>query len=205
MTVILPQWQSYCQQGFAAGRSFYRGAMTMWGEFAAEAPELAGEGRRRFDASGLILLGTVRRDGHPRLSPVEPIITDGQLYLGMIHRSTKALDLPASPVAWCTTRSPVVTGRTGSSRSTGTVDRSRTPTSVSATASRSRSHRVAARRGVRPLRHRHRPGRLRDLRRREADHEGVAARPGGPGVRDDAVARAGTAGSVKASNTQVIA
>ena len=84
--------------------------MTMWGEFAAEAPELAGEGRRRFDASGLILLGTVRRDGHPRLSPVEPIITDGQLYLGMIHRSTKALDLHREPR--CVVHN-TITGRDG--------------------------------------------------------------------------------------------
>ena len=84
--------------------------MTTWGEFAAEAPELAGEGRRRFDASGLILLGTVRRDGHPRLSPVEPIITDGQLYLGMIHRSTKALDLHREPR--CVVHN-TITGRDG--------------------------------------------------------------------------------------------
>jgi hypothetical protein len=84
--------------------------MMTWGEFAAEAPQLAGEGQRRFDASGLILLGTVRRDGHPRLSPVEPIITDGQLYLGMIHRSTKALDLHREPR--CVVHN-TITGRDG--------------------------------------------------------------------------------------------
>jgi hypothetical protein len=71
--------------------------MSTWDEFAAEAPELAADGRRRIAGAGLILLGTVRRDGHPRISPVEPIITDGQLYLGMIHRSTKALDLHREP------------------------------------------------------------------------------------------------------------
>jgi hypothetical protein len=64
-----------------------------WAEFAAAAPELARFGEERFKSTGLALVGTIRRDGLPRISPVEPLIVDGQLYLGMMWRSRKALDL----------------------------------------------------------------------------------------------------------------
>ena len=48
----------------------------------AAAPELARQVRERFDATGLCLVATLRSDGWPRVSPVEPLILDGQLYLG---------------------------------------------------------------------------------------------------------------------------
>jgi hypothetical protein len=67
--------------------------MVSWADFAAEAPELAGLGAARFDATGLCLVGTLRRAGWPRISPVEPLIAHGNLYLGTMPRSTKALDL----------------------------------------------------------------------------------------------------------------
>ncbi len=68
-----------------------------WAEFAREAPELARLGEQRFRQSGLVLVGTIRRDGAPRISPVEPLIADGQLYLGMMWQSRKALDLLRDP------------------------------------------------------------------------------------------------------------
>jgi Pyridoxamine 5'-phosphate oxidase len=71
--------------------------MVRWADFAAQAPELASLGTARFDATGLCLVGTLRRDGWPRISPVEPLIADGNLYLGMMPRSTKALDLRRDP------------------------------------------------------------------------------------------------------------
>src|SRR6266480_278345 len=71
--------------------------MTTWAEFANEAPALAGDGAARFDATGLCLVGTLRGDGWPRISPVEPLIAHGELYLGMMPRSTKALDLLRDP------------------------------------------------------------------------------------------------------------
>lgn len=71
--------------------------MASWAEFQASSPALAGKGEERFDKSGLILLATIRKDGRPRLSPVEPVITDGRLYLGMMWQSTKALDLLRDP------------------------------------------------------------------------------------------------------------
>lgn len=68
-----------------------------WNEFAEAAPELARLGEERLDKWGLCLVGTIRKDGTPRISPVEPLITDGKLYLGMMWRSTKALDLLRDP------------------------------------------------------------------------------------------------------------
>jgi hypothetical protein len=49
------------------------------------------------DGVGLVLVGTLRRNGWPRISPVEPLITEGSLYLGMMWQSKKALDLLADP------------------------------------------------------------------------------------------------------------
>ena len=60
-------------------------------------PELAATGEAQFARTGLALVGTLRRDGWPRISPVEPLITGGHLYLGMMWRSVKALDLLRDP------------------------------------------------------------------------------------------------------------
>ena len=68
-----------------------------WGEFAVAAPELAALGEAQFARTGLAMVGTLRRDGWPRISPVEPFFVDGQLYLGMMWRSVKALDLLRDP------------------------------------------------------------------------------------------------------------
>ena len=68
-----------------------------WQQFAESAPELAALGEAQFARTGLALVGTLRRDGWPRISPVEPFIAHGQLYLGMIWRSVKALDLLRDP------------------------------------------------------------------------------------------------------------
>ena len=64
-----------------------------WRQFESQAPELAALGEAQLGRTGLALVGTLRRDGWPRISPVEPFIVDGQLYLGMMWRSVKALDL----------------------------------------------------------------------------------------------------------------
>lgn len=67
--------------------------MTSWAEFAEAAPELARFGEERFEGPGFIFLGTTRTDGWPRVTPVESLICDGGLYLGMMWQSMKALDL----------------------------------------------------------------------------------------------------------------
>ena len=47
----------------------------------------------RIQATGILLLGTIRADGRPRISPCEPYVVDGELLLGMMWQSKKALDL----------------------------------------------------------------------------------------------------------------
>ncbi len=68
-----------------------------WYEFRAAAPELAALCERRFEQAGMALLGTLRKDGSPRISPIEAYIVDGELLLGMMWRSRKALDLLRDP------------------------------------------------------------------------------------------------------------
>jgi hypothetical protein len=68
-----------------------------WSGFAAVSPKLAALGEERMEEHGLILLGSLRRDGSPRISPVEPLIVDGELELGMMWQSKKALDLLRDP------------------------------------------------------------------------------------------------------------
>ena len=82
-----------------------------WNDFKEAAPELAKLGEERFENFGLVLVGTIRQNGWPRISPVEPLILDGELYLGMSWRSRKALDLLRDPR--CTVHS-VVSNRDGS-------------------------------------------------------------------------------------------
>jgi hypothetical protein len=74
-------------------------------EFADEAPELAAAAEMLFDRYGLVLLGTVRSDGSPRISPVEPVIVDGELCLGLMPVSLKTRDLERDPR--CTVHSVV--------------------------------------------------------------------------------------------------
>ncbi len=64
-----------------------------WHAFAAAAPELARLGEERLRGRQLCLVGTLRRNGWPRISPVEPEFVAGELMLGMMWRSPKALDL----------------------------------------------------------------------------------------------------------------
>lgn len=77
----------------------------IWEEFKRNAPKLAALGEERFEHTGLVLLGTLRRNGWPRISPVEPLIADGRLYLGMMWQSRKAQDLLRDPR--CTVHSTV--------------------------------------------------------------------------------------------------
>ncbi|HEV1998745.1 MAG TPA: pyridoxamine 5'-phosphate oxidase family protein [Candidatus Dormibacteraeota bacterium] len=64
-----------------------------WQQFAEEAPDLARLGRERMESQGVAMVGTLRRDGSPRISPVEPYFVGDELMLGMMWRSMKALDL----------------------------------------------------------------------------------------------------------------
>ena len=68
-----------------------------WDEFAERCPELARLGEERLRSRELCLVGTLRRNGYPRISPVEPEFVDGELMLGMMWRSPKARDLLRDP------------------------------------------------------------------------------------------------------------
>jgi hypothetical protein len=68
-----------------------------WSELESAQPHLADLGRRRLLEPGVVLVATIRRDGTARLSPVEPFVMDGDLWLSMLWQSTKAADLLRDP------------------------------------------------------------------------------------------------------------
>ena len=76
-----------------------------WRDLEAAAPELARLGRARLDAARVALLATVRADGTPRISPVEPYLSGDQLLFGAMPWSAKVRDLKRSPR--CTLHSAV--------------------------------------------------------------------------------------------------
>ena len=71
--------------------------MASWSEIEAQAPELAARARGFLDAFVHKTLATLRRDGSPRISGSEVIFAEGELWLGSMWRSLKALDLRRDP------------------------------------------------------------------------------------------------------------
>jgi len=67
-----------------------------WAALEAGAPELAREGWIRFDRTHVAMLGTLRSDGSPRISPIEPFLIGGELVFGVM-RSPKWDDLERDP------------------------------------------------------------------------------------------------------------
>jgi hypothetical protein len=68
-----------------------------WGEFEQLEPKLAELGRAKLGEPGVVLVGTIRADGSPRLSPVEPLFWRGDLWLSMAWRTRKVADLERDP------------------------------------------------------------------------------------------------------------
>jgi len=69
-----------------------------WDAFAAAAPRIAAVFRRRHAATGnLCFLGTLRPDGFPRVSPMEPWFFEGTLWLGGMPGTAKFADLVRDP------------------------------------------------------------------------------------------------------------
>lgn len=68
-----------------------------WDAFAESCPQIADLAEARFRADDLVLLGTIREDGSARISPCEVDFAVGRLFLGMMWRSKKALDLQRDP------------------------------------------------------------------------------------------------------------
>jgi hypothetical protein len=72
--------------------------MLSWQAFAAVAPRIATIFARRHAATGnLCLLGTLRPDGFPRISPVEPRFFEGQLWIAGMPGTAKFRDLVRDP------------------------------------------------------------------------------------------------------------
>jgi Pyridoxamine 5'-phosphate oxidase len=81
-----------------------------WSEMQGGQPGLAALGRQRLLEPGVVLVATIRSDGTPRISPVEPFVMDGDLWLSMMWQSKKAADLLRDPRVLVHS---VVTGRDG--------------------------------------------------------------------------------------------
>ena len=72
--------------------------MTGWQDVAAADPDFAAHVRRCFAIRKHATLATLRKDGSPRISGTEvDFADDGEIYLGMMSGSLKALDLRRDP------------------------------------------------------------------------------------------------------------
>jgi predicted pyridoxine 5'-phosphate oxidase superfamily flavin-nucleotide-binding protein len=82
-----------------------------WEELEQAAPEIAVHGRELIERFQFVLVGTLTKDGSPRVTPVEAYILDGHLLANMIPRSLKARDLLRDSRVYVHTP---VTGKEGS-------------------------------------------------------------------------------------------
>jgi hypothetical protein len=64
-----------------------------WSEISARQPALGAVADRLLIQPGVLLAGTIRRDGAARISGVEPLVPDGDLWLSMMSGSAKSRDL----------------------------------------------------------------------------------------------------------------
>lgn len=72
--------------------------MTTWREFTASAPRIAAIFTRRHAAAGnLCLMATLRSDGYPRISPIEPRVFEDRLWIVGMPDTTKFRDLARDP------------------------------------------------------------------------------------------------------------
>lgn len=72
--------------------------VTSWREFIEAAPRIAAIFARRHAATGnLCMLGTLRSDGFPRISPVEPRFFEDQLWIVGMPNTAKFRDLARDP------------------------------------------------------------------------------------------------------------
>ncbi|MET9501245.1 pyridoxamine 5'-phosphate oxidase family protein [Streptomyces sp. NPDC006622] len=74
-----------------------RATAANWAAFCAAEPDLARVVEDRFGAFTHHVLATLRKDGSPRTSGLEARFLDGELWLGMMPGSLKALDLRRDP------------------------------------------------------------------------------------------------------------
>ena len=102
--------------------AYYSSAMPSWSDVEAEIPELAALARGFLDAHVHKTLATLRRDGSPRISGTEVDFADGELWLGSMWRSVKALDLRRDPRFALHSGSADPPGWTGDAKLAGRVE-----------------------------------------------------------------------------------
>jgi hypothetical protein len=68
-----------------------------WDAFTQACPRIAEIAARRFADDEVVMLGTIRADGSPRLSPCEVDLAADRLLFGMMWHSRKAQDLLRDP------------------------------------------------------------------------------------------------------------
>jgi hypothetical protein len=72
-------------------------AIVTWPDLQAGAPELARRARERLEETNIALIGTLRKDGSPRISPIEPNFYEDELLFGGMAWSLKVRDLQRDP------------------------------------------------------------------------------------------------------------
>jgi len=68
-----------------------------WDAFTEACPQIATIAEERLRTDEVVMLGTIRPDGRPRLSPCELDFAADRLCFGMMWQSRKALDLLRDP------------------------------------------------------------------------------------------------------------
>jgi hypothetical protein len=71
--------------------------MLRFDQLLSTAPTIAAPVRDRLQRAGIGLLGTLRADGWPRVSPIEVSFVEGGLYMGMMPGSRKCVDVRRDP------------------------------------------------------------------------------------------------------------
>jgi hypothetical protein len=71
--------------------------MASWADVVTEAPELAAKVEARFATHKHAVLGTIRRDGGPRLSGTETTFKHGELWVGSMDEARKVDDVRRDP------------------------------------------------------------------------------------------------------------
>ncbi len=71
--------------------------MTTWQDLHASAPDLVERARSILGSTTNSVLATVRADGTPRVSGIDPWFTAGEMYIGFMPGSRKLADLGRDP------------------------------------------------------------------------------------------------------------
>jgi hypothetical protein len=71
--------------------------MARWTDVETAAPELAARARELFKAQKHLTIATLRRNGSPRISGIECMFIEGDLWFGSMPGAVKARDLQRDP------------------------------------------------------------------------------------------------------------